>query len=118
TFFYYLSSAYQKETQARQEFDFHVLADIKFDYIIAYCAVPAFLLILFVPKLALIAPVIYFLQAFNWIFHIHSIVKWGLSLYGFIMAISWLLNGAIYLIALVGSLFSKQIVTEPKSEEL
>ncbi|MCO5384647.1 MAG: hypothetical protein NHB14_01595 [Desulfosporosinus sp.] len=117
-FFYYLSSASQKEKQARQEFDFKVLAGIKFDYIIAYLAAPAFLLILFVPKLAVIAPVIYFLQAFDWIFHIHSIVKWGLSIFGLIMALSWMLNGAMYLILLIGSLFSKQTIGETKSEDL
>lgn len=117
-FFYYVSSAYQKEKQARQEFDFMVLAGIKFDYIIAYCAAPAFLLILFVPTLALITPVVYFMMAFDWIYNIHFIVRWGLSIYGLIMALSWIFNGFIYLVMLVGSLFSKKTIEENKSEDL
>lgn len=107
-FIYYASSAYQKEKQTLQELNLPAILDgFNFDYIIAYCSIPAFIVILFIPQLALTAPVTYFLKAFDWIYNIHIIVAWGLSIYGFIMAINWILNGFLYITVIIAYLFSK-----------
>lgn len=109
-FSYYISSVYQKEKEARQQFDFETLEGINFDYLLSFCTVPLFILVLLFPAIATTTPNMYFLKVINWIYGfkgIGRIIRIILSIWGGVTALGWIFNAFLYLVAIISQIFKK-----------
>jgi len=115
-YFYYGNSVYQKEKQAREQSDYYVLANINSDYWTMFIALALFIVMIFIPQLAITPPILMFSNLVDWLFNLRFIgyiLRIILSIVGFYMAITWLINGILFIGFMIATLIAK-ITSKPE----